>query len=244
MKKYYLHDGSVQSGPFEFNDLKEKQINKNTPVWFEGLSKWTIAGELPELTDLIKNVPPPFVNSTGFPPLISPQKAEVKKQEFNTYATQTKPKSKVGIWRIIQFASALLLIYLIIASVVNYNDKKGSDPFGSLNNSYEQKVMTVEEIEQSDPAKFIKTSGQYRLTLLGNKFRILGKVTNNATVAKYKDISIKINYYSDTETLLHSETYVLYEYVTPHVSKEFELKVMRPAGSTKIGLETTGATPY
>jgi hypothetical protein len=104
--------------------------------------------------------------------------------------------------------------------------------------------MTVEEIEQADPAKFLVADGQYMPTIFGKKFRIFGKVTNNATVAKYKDISIKINYYSETETLLHSEVYVLYEFLTPHLTKEFEIKVKKPAGSTKVGLEAVGATPY
>ncbi|MBS4063513.1 MAG: hypothetical protein KGZ74_03090 [Chitinophagaceae bacterium] len=128
--------------------------------------------------------------------------------------------------------------------ISDYNDRNNSGSLGGFNTSYERKVMTVEEIEQADPAKFIKADGKYMPTVFGKKFRIFGKVTNNATVAKYKDISIKINYYSETETFLHSEVYVLYEYLTPHMAKEFEIKVNKPAGSTKVGLEAVGAIPY
>lgn len=243
MKKYYLHDGSAQSGPFNLQELQEKKITKDTPIWYEGLSDWITAGEIPELNDLLKIIPPPLTNKTIPPPAntVSPLKKE--KIVYKSNLSQTTSKSGSGLKRVLQIAAVLLLVVVIGASVVNYRDKMGSNPFDD-NNNYVQKVMTVEEIEQADPAKFIKSSGQYKQTILGNKFRIFGKVTNNATVAKYKDISIQINYYSETETLLHSETYVLYEYLTPRLSKEFEIKVNRPAGSTKIGLETIGATPY
>lgn len=243
MKKYYLHDGSAQSGPFNLQELQEKQITHATPIWYEGLSGWTTAGEVSELNNLLKIIPPPLPNKIMPPPANTASPLIKEKIVYKSNLSQTTSKPGSGLKRVFQVAALLLLVVVIGASVVNYRDKMGSNPFDD-NNNYVQKVMTVEEIEQADPAKFIKSSGQYKQTILGNKFRIFGKVTNNATVAKYKDISIQINYYSETETLLHSETYVLYEYLTPRLSKEFEIKVNRPAGSTKIGLETIGAIPY
>jgi hypothetical protein len=61
MKKYYLHDGSESSGPFDIEELKSKKITKSSPVWFEGMIHWKTAGEIAELTELFAINPPPFL---------------------------------------------------------------------------------------------------------------------------------------------------------------------------------------
>lgn len=60
MKKYYLHNGTESSGPFDIEELKAKNITKASPVWFEGMQHWKTAGEIPELTQLFIAVPPPI----------------------------------------------------------------------------------------------------------------------------------------------------------------------------------------
>lgn len=60
MKKYYLHNGTESSGPFDIEELKAKKITKASPVWFEGMLHWKTAGEIPELNQLFIVNPPPF----------------------------------------------------------------------------------------------------------------------------------------------------------------------------------------
>ena len=60
MKKYYLHNGTESSGPFDIEDLKAKKITKTTPVWFDGMLHWKTAGEIPELNQLFIVNPVPF----------------------------------------------------------------------------------------------------------------------------------------------------------------------------------------
>lgn len=60
MKKYYLHNGTESSGPFDIEELKAKKITKASPVWFEGMLHWKTAGEIPELNHLFTINPPPF----------------------------------------------------------------------------------------------------------------------------------------------------------------------------------------
>ncbi|MEQ1676737.1 MAG: DUF4339 domain-containing protein [Chitinophagaceae bacterium] len=60
MKKYFLNDGTGQQGPFSIEELKEKGIAASTPIWYDGLEKWTTAGELPELDSILVHTPPPF----------------------------------------------------------------------------------------------------------------------------------------------------------------------------------------
>jgi hypothetical protein len=54
MKKYFLHNGTTHEGPFDFEELKPKEITSNTPVWYDGLDDWTTAGNVEELRVLIK----------------------------------------------------------------------------------------------------------------------------------------------------------------------------------------------
>lgn len=60
MKKYYLHNGTESSGPFDLAELQMKQITASTPVWFSGMPDWKTAGEIDELQTIIKVIPPPI----------------------------------------------------------------------------------------------------------------------------------------------------------------------------------------
>ena len=52
MSKYYLHDGSENSGPFTIEELKQNKITRNTPIWYEGIDDCKEAGTIEELKSL------------------------------------------------------------------------------------------------------------------------------------------------------------------------------------------------
>lgn len=57
---FYIVINEQQHGPFTIDELKAKNINKNTLVWTEGLSDWTKAEYIPLLKDILKTNPPPI----------------------------------------------------------------------------------------------------------------------------------------------------------------------------------------
>lgn len=61
---FYVALGGQQAGPFAMDVLKQKatagEINKETLVWKSGMEQWTPAGQVPELAELFKDVPPPL----------------------------------------------------------------------------------------------------------------------------------------------------------------------------------------
>ena len=65
MKKYFYADGTNSYGPFTFDELKEKGITRETKVWFQELDNWKPAGQIPELTEIFKLVPPPITNTNS-----------------------------------------------------------------------------------------------------------------------------------------------------------------------------------
>jgi GYF domain 2 len=53
-KQFYFTDAAgAQQGPFNLNQLGEKNITSQTAVWYDPLPKWTTAGEVPALKDII-----------------------------------------------------------------------------------------------------------------------------------------------------------------------------------------------
>ena len=81
MKKYFLHNGTESSGPFDFEELKVRKITKTTPVWFEGMEHWKNAEEIPELTSVFVAIPPPLKSFSTVPPKPKAEKKK-KKQEI------------------------------------------------------------------------------------------------------------------------------------------------------------------
>lgn len=103
MKKYYLHNGTESSGPFDLAELQMKQITATTPVWFSGMPDWKTAAEIDELQTILKVIPPPF---KSVPPA---QKSEEKSEERN-------PKI-MGLNKNVFYLFSIFLL-LIIGSIV------------------------------------------------------------------------------------------------------------------------------
>lgn len=78
MKKYFLHVNNETVGAFDLDELKGKRITKTTPVWFDGMEHWKIAGEIDELRSVFVVIPPPI---SSFSPLPPNPKVESKKEE-------------------------------------------------------------------------------------------------------------------------------------------------------------------
>ncbi|MEI6816874.1 MAG: GYF domain-containing protein [Bacteroidota bacterium] len=87
MKKYYIHIGTEQQGPFDLNELKEKNIHKETYIWYEGLKDWTTADKVDELSDFLRTAsPPPFGSNKNTPPPINlTQNSPIDLNDLNNY---------------------------------------------------------------------------------------------------------------------------------------------------------------
>lgn len=89
-QKYYLHNGSEQTGPFSVEELKEKNITAKTHVWYEGIKEWVKAESVPELKEILSmngaNTPPPFAPETP-PPMAAPKEEKQSKPKKDGYST-------------------------------------------------------------------------------------------------------------------------------------------------------------
>ncbi|MCY7363643.1 MAG: DUF4339 domain-containing protein, partial [Ignavibacteria bacterium] len=54
-RKYFIHDGSVQKGPYTFQELSSVKFSAEDFVWFDGMDKWKRARDLQEFKELYLN---------------------------------------------------------------------------------------------------------------------------------------------------------------------------------------------
>lgn len=70
-----------------------------------------------------------------------------------------------------------------------------------------------------------------------------GSIKNKATLGRYKDARIKILFYSQTNTLIEAQSYVIYEYLEPQSTTEFSFKTETyPEAYDSFQVELTGAS--
>ena len=218
MKKYYLHNGTEQDGPFDISDLKSKGITAKTEVWHEGISDWTNAGEIDELKGLF---------SKATPPPIRPK---------STTKEPVKKKNKLG--RNLQILGLVLLLgfigFTVVPNLLNNNDNPAS---------YIEQKMTIEETENADPTRFLSADGKYNSSFWGTELKIRGEITNRATIADYKDVTVRVTYFSKTKSVLGTKEYTLYEVYKPNSVTPFRLDITNYKDVETIGWEVISAVP-
>lgn len=70
-----------------------------------------------------------------------------------------------------------------------------------------------------------------------------GTISNNATLGRFKDPKIKIRFYSQTNTLIDEQLYVIYEYVNPQSTISFSFKTESyPQAYDSFRVELVGAS--
>jgi hypothetical protein len=105
---------------------------------------------------------------------------------------------------------------------------------------YEKTKENLADKEKKDPQKFLIVSGHDKHNLLGQTV-VKGTITNKATVASYKDVDVKLDFYSKTGTLLETDKETVFEIIAPGQSKNFKTKYFAPKGTDSVALAVTAA---
>lgn len=223
MKKYYLHDGTNNIGPFDFEELNQKSITRNTPIWCEGMEDWKEAGTVEELRNLFPNLPPPLKKNKVDAPKKEPS-SDIKNSVY---------------WRIYKIVRIIIIVFLVIFGITIVSNIIENQ---SSSSTYQESVMTIQEIEAASPLNYLQADGTYRENFIGDKIKIDGSISNTATVTTYKDVTVRVNFYSKTNTLIGSEDYTLYEFYPPNSKQSFKLKVKAYRNVSSLGWEVINAS--
>lgn len=136
------------------------------------------------------------------------------------------------------------IIYILTLTfyLVSCSPYDGSGSTNGSKETYDEKVTSIEEIEVGQPSKFLSANATYRKNLIGTKIKINGTISNRATVATYKDVIIRVRYYSMTQTELYNEDYTVYKFFPPNSVVDFDLKITNFKDVESIGLEVVSAS--
>lgn len=110
MRQYYIYDGKMKKGPFDLEQLKSQFLSKETPVWYEGLKDWVMAGNIEELKDffILKTIPPPL-------PKAFQKNIPSRNEILNSFtdATELYPEKRRN-----RFLVPILISIIIIAGII------------------------------------------------------------------------------------------------------------------------------
>ena len=131
----------------------------------------------------------------------------------------------------------LLSTFLFILFSCNTDDEKKLD---SEKESYQETKKSLLNKEQKSPVNFLIVKGNDKRNLLGQTV-VKCVLKNNATIATYKDVDLKLSFYSKTNVLLETDKETVFEIIPPGQSKNFKTKYFAPKGTDSVALEVLGA---
>ena len=130
----------------------------------------------------------------------------------------------------------LLFVTVLIASACNSSDKKTE----AVKDKYEATKETLADTEKKNPKLFLTVSGHDKRNLIGQTV-VKGTLSNIAKVATYKDVELRLSFYSKTGTLLEEDPETVFETIAPGKTAEFKSKYFAPKGTDSVAIKVMGA---
>ncbi|WP_124020669.1 DUF4339 domain-containing protein [Flavobacterium aquariorum] len=219
MRKYFIHNGEAENGPFDTEQLKTMQIKSETPIWYEGIQNWTIAGNVEELKSIIvsTSTPPKFekFSQQNINPPVFPKPNYGNNQNFEPEKSKTLRNALIGV-------GVLILVFVGLAISSNnsqptYNEN--SDFIGvdtaEVAIDYEKDRINEEltiknrnyrnNIEQYVGA----STNRYSYNELGGISNLDIIVTNN-TEYLLDEVNVNVDYIKDNGGIYKSEIVTIY----------------------------------
>lgn len=230
MKKYFIHDGQQQIGPFSAEELMEKGIPKSTPVYTSGLGRYVTAAEITVLNDFFSSKANPLKNAGASHPLNG-----VKKNEIPFL-------KKIGL--------AILGVAIIIGCFMLYKMQvdipDAPIPFSAITVAEKQAAQllktTLAQKEIANPLQYLSVHGKMHKNLLGKKI-IRGTITNMASVVSYKDLQMAVIFLSKNDTELQTQQFFVNDLVTANNKITFRSVFAAPAETVAFRIKVLIATP-
>ncbi len=133
------------------------------------------------------------------------------------------------------------MIAFLVTSAVLFSCTSGDlKNAPSEKESYELTRQSLLKKEQKNPVNFLFVSGHDKKNLLGQTV-VKGALTNKATIAVFKDVDLKLSFYSKTRALLETDKETIFELLQPGETKNFKTKYFAPKGTDSVALQVLSA---
>lgn len=220
MRKYYIHDGQGEVGPFEIEQLKKMQIRQDTPIWHEGLQNWTTANNIEELKTILMATPPRFESFTQQNTSINPPTFSKTTIENNQNFAPKKKKTLrnvligIGVMAVLFFG---LMAYASMFSQPSY-DENGEFiyPSESVDNRDAERDRINAELTEKNRnyrnniEQYVSVStNQYSYDAFGGISNLDIIVTNN-TEYLLNEVNVNVDYIKDNGGIYKTEIVTIY----------------------------------
>ena len=225
MKKYFIHDGHKQLGPFSVIELMERGITKCTPIYTAGLGRYVKAAEIPVLNDAF---------GKSIDDLKHPETLPIVDKKRNSFVTRMAWAVGALLFIIIPF-----IVYKLQADVPDapLPPTTSSTP---VKKDIQQLKTTLEQKEASSPLQYLSVHGKMHRNLVGKKI-IKGSISNMASVASYKNMEMAITFLSGNQTELQTQHFYVYDFVAPNNVVSFRSVFKAPAETEGFRIQVLSA---
>lgn len=126
------------------------------------------------------------------------------------------------------------VLFLFFQSCKNKQDK------AKEKQAYEDSKENIEHTEKKSPLQFLSVEGRDKKNILGQTV-VKGTVKSYAKLVAYKDIDLKLSFFSKTRSLLEEDHEILYETIQPGGQIEFKSKYFAPKGTDSVFIKVVEA---
>jgi len=119
------------------------------------------------------------------------------------------------------------------------DDKKAEKKFNEK--TYEENEESLGDKEKNNPARFLIVDNHDRGNLIGQTV-VIGHLINKATVCTYKDVEVKLKFYSKTGVKLDEGIETIYETIPPGEKVKFKIKYFAAKGTDSVAVEVLKAS--
>lgn len=204
MKKYFIHDGKDQQGPFTVDELKTKGLTAKTMIWFDGISNWTEAQFIPELKEFAISTPPPFEKQNPINQTFDKAKKVVDKDYVNEIENKIPNDTGKKAFKYLLIVLAILGLAFIINMLLPSQERK------EKNNATE--FLTIQDTK----LRHMNPNGYWGDNDKPLYWDIEGHITNSAKLTSYKDIKLEVEFFTQTNTSLGKTTLTVYKIFPPN----------------------------
>src|ERR1035438_3505094 len=139
--------------------------------------------------------------------------------------------------KILSISKLLLLLPVLVTMTVSCTSDSKKTVAGQL---YEKTKENLRQTEEKNPANFLIVAGHDKRNIFGQTV-IKATITNKASVAIFKDIDIKLSFFSKTKALLETDKETVFEVLHPGETKDFKTKYFAPKGTDSVSLAVLSA---
>jgi hypothetical protein len=128
----------------------------------------------------------------------------------------------------------IILLFLVFSCKEKTKEQKFDEK------TYEVVKETLADKEKKNPARFLSVENKNHKNLIGQTV-VKGTITNHATVISYKNVLLKLSFFSKTGVKLDEGNETIYEQLKPSETIKFKTKYFAPKGTDSVAVRVMNA---